>query len=66
MEFISLSRDTTESDLKQRREVINKTAVRLHLSLPTLQIYVNQGAVTAAIEGRILIIEGVKEFHFGC
>jgi hypothetical protein len=47
IEYVALSRDTTESDLKQRREVYNKTAV-----------YMNQSAVTAAIEGRILIIEG--------
>lgn len=26
IEYISLSRDTTESDMKQRREVIQKTA----------------------------------------
>lgn len=26
VEYISLSRDTTESDMKQRREVIHKTA----------------------------------------
>ncbi len=26
IEYISLSRDTTESDIKQRREVIHKTA----------------------------------------
>lgn len=26
LEYISLSRDTTESDLKQRREIVNGTA----------------------------------------
>lgn len=26
-EYVSLSRDTTESDLKQRREIVNGTAI---------------------------------------
>lgn len=47
VEYIALSRDTTESDLKQRREISNKTA-----------LFIDQAAVKAAIHGRILIIEG--------
>lgn len=49
VEYVSLSRDTTEADLKQRREIINGTA---H--------YVDQCAVKAATEGRVLIIEGIE------
>lgn len=49
-EFISLSRDTTEADLKQRREIVGNS-VR----------FVDQAAVRAAIEGRVLILEGIEK-----
>lgn len=49
-EYISLSRDTSESDLKQRREIDNGTS-----------IYIDQAAVRAAKEGRVLIIDGVEK-----
>lgn len=49
-EFVALSRDTTESDLKQRREIVQGTA---H--------YIDQSAVRAAKEGRILILEGIEK-----
>ncbi|XP_046413785.1 von Willebrand factor A domain-containing protein 8 [Neodiprion fabricii] len=49
-EFISLSRDTTEADLKQRREIERGTAN-----------YKDQGAVRAAVNGRVLILEGVEK-----
>lgn len=50
LEYVSLSRDTTESDLKQRREIQDGTAT-----------YFDQSAVRAATEGRILVIEGVEK-----
>ncbi|XP_065221610.1 von Willebrand factor A domain-containing protein 8 isoform X2 [Planococcus citri] len=50
VEFVSLSRDTTEADLKQRREIIKGSAE-----------YINQSAVRAAIEGRILVLEGIEK-----
>ncbi|XP_023290706.1 von Willebrand factor A domain-containing protein 8 [Orussus abietinus] len=50
VEFIALSRDTTEADLKQRREIENGTA-----------IYHDQSAVRAAANGRVLILEGVEK-----
>ncbi|XP_055693554.1 von Willebrand factor A domain-containing protein 8 [Lutzomyia longipalpis] len=50
LEYVSLSRDTTESDLKQRREIEAGTA-RYH----------DQSAVRAAINGRVLVIEGVEK-----
>eukprot|EP00092_Neocalanus_flemingeri_P037789 GFUD01041137.1.p1 GENE.GFUD01041137.1~~GFUD01041137.1.p1 ORF type:complete len:1900 (+),score=456.60 GFUD01041137.1:60-5702(+) len=50
MEYVSLSRDTTESDLKQRREISGGTAQ-----------YVDQSAVKAATEGRVLVLEGIEK-----
>ncbi|ALC48679.1 c12.2 [Drosophila busckii] len=49
LEYVALSRDTTESDLKQRREIQNKAA-----------IYHDQGAVRAALHGRVLVLDGVE------
>lgn len=40
LEYISLSRDTTESDLKQRREIQGGTAVYLDQVLELLDFYV--------------------------
>ena len=48
VEYLCLTRDTTESDIKQRREITNSSV-----------IYANQCAVNAALNGRILIIEGI-------
>lgn len=50
LEYVALSRDTTEADLKQRREIQNGTAN-----------YFDQSAVRAAVEGRILILEGIEK-----
>ena len=50
LEFVSLSRDTTESDLKQRREISAATA-----------FYIDQSAVRAASQGRILVLEGIEK-----
>nr|XP_040137835.1 von Willebrand factor A domain-containing protein 8 [Ictidomys tridecemlineatus] len=50
VEYIALSRDTTETDLKQRREIRAGTA-----------FYIDQCAVRAATEGRILILEGLEK-----
>ena len=50
MEYVSLSRDTTESDIKQRREISSGTA---H--------YIDQSAVRAAVNGRILVLEGIEK-----
>ncbi|XP_004527380.1 von Willebrand factor A domain-containing protein 8 [Ceratitis capitata] len=49
LEYIALSRDTTESDLKQRREIKEKAA-----------IYYDQCAVRAAVNGRVLVLDGVE------
>ena len=50
VEYIALSRDTTESDLKQRREITAGSAY-----------YVDQCAVRAATQGRVLILEGIEK-----
>ncbi|KAM4700318.1 von Willebrand factor A domain-containing protein 8 [Discoglossus pictus] len=50
VEYITLSRDTTEADLKQRREIRAGTA-----------FYIDQCAVRAATEGRILVLEGLEK-----
>ena len=50
VEVVSISRDSTESDLKQRRE--------LHAGSV---LYVNQPVVEAALHGRLLVIEGLEK-----
>ena len=50
VEYISLSKDTSEADLKQRKEVTNRGTV-----------YVNQAPVRAAINGRLLILDGLEK-----
>ncbi|CAK4831793.1 unnamed protein product [Aphanomyces euteiches] len=47
VEYIALSQDTTESDLKQRREILGGAAV-----------FADQAPVRAAVHGRILILDG--------
>ena len=46
---VPISSDTTESDLKQRRELVGDSA-----------IYYNQGPVQAAIDGEILLLDNVQ------
>lgn len=50
VEYVSISKDTSESDLKQRREIINDSVY-----------YHDQAPVRAAISGRILILDGVEK-----
>lgn len=50
MEYVSISRDTTEADLKQRAEVVRGS---LH--------YIDQPPVRCAIFGRILVIDGLEK-----
>ncbi|ELR24984.1 ATPase family protein [Acanthamoeba castellanii str. Neff] len=49
-EYVALSADTTEGDLKQRREIINGSVQHL-----------DQPPVIAATQGRILILEGLEK-----
>jgi hypothetical protein len=50
VDFLSLSRDTTESDLKQRREILNGGAY-----------FVDSPPVRASVGGRVLILEGIEK-----
>ena len=104
VEYVSISRDTTESDLKQRREILDGTAKYIHQvcvcasilllsklysclhlfvpfgfctnhcpllpsSLPSppspppplASPFLLQSAVKAALEGRLLILEGIEK-----
>lgn len=50
LEYLSISRDTTEADLKQRAEVVHGS---LH--------YVDQSPVRCALFGRILVLDGIEK-----
>jgi von Willebrand factor A domain-containing protein 8 len=50
VEWVSITRDTSEADLKQRKEFSkNRT------------MYVNQAPVRAALNGSLLILEGLEK-----
>lgn len=49
-ELVSLTRDTSEPELKQRREIVRGT-----------MRFVDQPAVRAALHGRVLVLEGVEK-----
>ncbi|CAE7947449.1 unnamed protein product [Symbiodinium sp. KB8] len=49
-EIVALSRDTTESDLKQRREILGNGSAA----------WVDQAPVRAALRGRMLILDGLE------
>uniref|UniRef100_A0A7E4ZTR3 von Willebrand factor A domain-containing protein 8 n=1 Tax=Panagrellus redivivus TaxID=6233 RepID=A0A7E4ZTR3_PANRE len=49
-EYLAVTRDTTEADIKQRREIHNGSA-----------LYSDLCAVRAALHGRVLVIDGVEK-----
>ncbi|CAF1089222.1 unnamed protein product, partial [Didymodactylos carnosus] len=49
-EYIQLNRDITDSDIKQRREILDKSA-----------LYIDQAAVKAAVTGHVLILDGIEK-----
>ena len=49
VEYVTVSRDTTESDLKQRKEIVGDSV-----------LYFDQAPVRAAINGRLLILDGLE------
>lgn len=51
VEYLALSRDTSDADLKQRKEVTNGQQ----------SVYVNQAPVRAALHGRLLILDGLEK-----
>ena len=50
-EVLTLSKDTTEADLKQRREIVSGGTIR----------YLNQPPVRAALNGRVLLLDGIEK-----
>ena len=50
VEFLSITRDTVASDLKQRREIFGNSI-----------IFVDQAVVRAAKNGRVLILDGLEK-----
>ena len=50
VEYVSITRDSTESDLKQRRELSGGNV-----------LYTNQPVVEAALHGRLLVLEGLEK-----
>ncbi|OQS05394.1 hypothetical protein THRCLA_02460 [Thraustotheca clavata] len=50
VEYVAISQDTTESDLKQRREILNGAS-----------IFTDQAPVRAAVHGRLLILDGLEK-----
>ena len=58
VEYVSISRDTTESDLKQRREICRDPGTPA--AGPSVR-YVDQPVVQAALHGRILVLEGLEK-----
>ncbi|KAI8820228.1 AAA domain-containing protein [Fimicolochytrium jonesii] len=56
-EYVALHRDTSaESDLKQRREIVRESG-----AIGLTAQWVDGVAVKAAIEGRVLVIEGIEK-----
>ncbi|CAL8113760.1 unnamed protein product [Orchesella dallaii] len=50
MEFVQISRDTTEADIKQRREIFNKSGV-----------FFDQASVRCAVGGNVLVLDGIEK-----
>jgi midasin (ATPase involved in ribosome maturation) len=50
IQYVSLTQDTSEADLKQRKEVTNGRA-----------IYIDQAPVLAAKHGRLLVLDGLEK-----
>ena len=51
MEYVCLTRDSTEGDLKQRREIAEGGT----------SLFVDQAVVRAAIQGRLLVIDCIEQ-----
>ena len=54
VEVLTLSQDVTESDLKQRRELVNSEQGDLDV------VFVDQAPVRAAVNGHLLILDGLE------
>jgi hypothetical protein len=49
IEYMAITRDTTEADLKQRREIVGDSVS-----------YFDQAPVRAAVHGRVLVLDGIE------
>lgn len=62
IEILSISGDLTESDLKQRREIIQRPSTGDSNENPTTEIrFIDQAPVRAAKYGRLLLLDGVEK-----
>jgi MoxR-like ATPase len=67
VEYVSLSRDTSDYDLKQRKEVVagtnhSSTSTATTASSSTVtSTYMHQAPVRAALHGRLLILDGLEK-----
>jgi MoxR-like ATPase len=64
VEYVSLSRDTSDYDLKQRKEVVagNDTdKSNSSTTTNTTSTYMHQAPVRAALHGRLLILDGLEK-----
>jgi MoxR-like ATPase len=59
IEYISITRDTSDADLKQRKEIIISSSGSGKTS--TSSCYVDQAPVRAALNGRLLILDGLEK-----
>ena len=57
VQLLTLTQDTTESDLKQRRELVQSQLSKSALDLR----FVDQPPVSAAVNGRFLILDGLEK-----
>ncbi|MBN3308156.1 VWA8 protein, partial [Amia calva] len=60
VEYVALSRDTTETDLKQRREIRAGTAFYIDQARAS-DAWHTPCAVRAATQGRVLVLEGLEK-----
>ncbi len=61
VEYMSLTRDTSDADLKQRREVCAKNSDSTNNTIDQSSVYVNQAPVRAALNGRLLVLDGLEK-----
>lgn len=62
VEVLTLSSDTTESDLKQRKELVHSAASNGRTSSSSASVeFVDQAPVRAALNGRLLILDGLHK-----
>lgn len=62
MEYVSLSRDTTEADLKQRREIINGTAHYVDQVAGLDNIFVDCRFINETFSHFLCLMYGMKQY----